>query len=189
MKINVACVVLAAGQSRRFGSNKLLHVLASGEVILRQTLQRYLQVFDSITLVVSLDHEQLKDHLADMPIRLVVCENSDAGMSQSLIAGLTENLAADATLIALADMPYVKPSSIREIVDELREDNIVQPVYQKQGGNPVGFGHQFYPDLLSIKGDQGGKQVLKDHAGVVRLLPVNDLGIHHDIDRPEQVLD
>ncbi len=189
MNTKVACVVLAAGQSRRFGSNKLLHVLANGEVILRQTLQSYLQVFDSITLVVNPNYEQLIEHLADLPIRLVVCETSDAGMSQSMIAGLTENLDAGATLIALADMPYVQPSTVRKIVDELQEDNIVQPVYKEQGGNPVGFGKQFYTELMSIKGDKGGKQVLLDRASVVRLLPVSDSGIHHDIDRPEQVLD
>ena len=56
-------------------------------------------------------------------------------------SGLVNNW--HACLVCLADMPFIKIETYRSLASQLNQDNIVIPFYQKQAGNPVGFGRLF----------------------------------------------
>jgi molybdenum cofactor cytidylyltransferase len=56
------------------------------------------------------------------------------------------------------------------------------PVQAGRRGNPAGFARKVWPRLMALKGDQGARPLL-DSLGAIDI-PVDDPGIHRDIDVP-----
>lgn len=186
--LNVACIVLAAGSSSRFGSNKLRHRLPSGQTVIEQTIAQYLKVFSEITLLVRYADSELKQVFGSSRINVVTSAHADQGMSQSLIEGVRANSNADAWMIALGDMPYLKETTIVALKNASSPDSIVQPIYLARPGNPVAFGRDFYSELIAVEGDKGGRHLIQKHQSQLIKIEVDDPGIHLDIDRPSDVL-
>jgi len=196
----IAVILLAAGQSTRFGSQKLQHRLPNGNTLLATTLTQYQAVFTNVTVVVNESTQTALAHgttQANGSIKTVLSTTSEKniinGMSQSLIAGVKSQASADAWLIALADMPYIKPNTLQRLAEPATAHNIVVPVIKhndkqaSQRGNPVIFGHDFKQDLLSLSGDVGAKQVINTHSQALVKVAVDDLGVLHDIDTPSDI--
>lgn len=184
---HVAVVVLAAGQSSRFGNQKMSHFIGNGKTILRTGIEQYQKVFSHITVVISND-ANVKREMAKLKVNVVVLNDPTKGMSQSLIAGIQSQANADAWLIALGDMPYIKTQTLTELVDPSTRNNIVVPVCSGRRGNPVIFGCDFQKGLLSLQGDVGAKKLLNSNQLSLLEVPVDDIGVLHDIDHPEDVL-
>lgn len=182
-------LLLAAGFSRRFGGIKLKALLPDGSTIFRKTLQNILQATDEILVV---GRKELRDDGAydGFPASdeqtLVLCEDAEAGMGQSLAFGI-EHLPGhwQSVLVCLADMPFIKPSTLIELMQNSREDRILIPVFDQQRGHPVSFGRQFFNELAQSHGDTGGRHLIRDHAQQVVEWPTDDRGILLDIDTPE----
>jgi len=88
---DITCVVLAAGTAQRFGSQKLLHRLDDGNTLLQTTIERYLDVFESINVVVASQLGAVAGSILSPRVRLIENSHSQAGMSQSIIAGVAAN--------------------------------------------------------------------------------------------------
>ena len=184
---HIAVVVLAAGQSSRFGNQKMSHFIGNGKTILRACIEQYQKVFSHITVVISND-ANLKQEMAKLKVNVVVVNDPTKGMSQSLIAGIQSQANADAWLIGLGDMPYVKTQTLTKLAASSTRNNIVVPVCSSRRGNPVIFGCEFQTGLLSLQGDVGAKQLVNTNQLCSLEVSVDDIGVLHDIDRPEDVL-
>jgi molybdenum cofactor cytidylyltransferase len=115
----------------------------------------------------------------------VVCKNAADGMGTSLAAGIKATADADGWVIALADMPFIRPETIRLIAKGIVEGAaIAAPSYQGERGHPVGFARRFRDDLLALNGDEGARQLLKAHPDWITLFEVDDPGVLRDIDTP-----
>jgi molybdenum cofactor cytidylyltransferase len=109
-------------------------------------------------------------------------------MGASLACGVRASRDADGWVIALADMPFVLPSTIVGIVQALRDGApIAAPVHGGARGNPVGFAREYCAELTGLSGDVGAKHILRRDAARVVPVPVEDAGIHRDIDTPESL--
>jgi len=183
----ISVVILAAGRSSRFGSQKMHYLLKSSKTILTTSIEQYQKAFSHITIVINND-VQLKQLEVELGVNVVIANLSDQGMSQSLIAGIQSQKNADAWLIALGDMPYVKAETLDKLALEATTSNIIVPLYKGRRGNPVLFGSDFQQGLLSLQGDVGAKKLLNKHKLCVLEVPVDDNGVVHDIDYPEDVL-
>jgi molybdenum cofactor cytidylyltransferase len=113
-------------------------------------------------------------------------------MAASLACGVQHAREADGWLIALADMPYVQPSTVAALAKAVGQGASAQnpaaiaaPLYQGRRGNPVAFGHAHLPALLALAGDQGARSILKNNP--VNELTVDDPGILQDIDTPSDI--
>jgi molybdenum cofactor cytidylyltransferase len=146
-----ACVILAAGSSARFGSNKLLHVMPDGRNLLTTTVSKYRSVFEKVVVVVRSLDSLVVDALEPLKVSTVVCEDSAQGMSQSICCGVKAVEHADSILIALADMPFVRISTIALLREVMTPDGIVAPVHCGKRGNPVGFGQTFLNGCWNLK--------------------------------------
>jgi molybdenum cofactor cytidylyltransferase len=109
------------------------------------------------------------------------------GLAESLKAGLAAAPANwRAALIILGDMPYVQVETLRRLADALAEGAAaVVPVQASRRGNPAGFARTAWPSLMALTGDQGARPIL-DSLGAIEI-PVEDPGIHRDLDRPEDL--
>jgi molybdenum cofactor cytidylyltransferase len=183
-------ILLAAGRGRRFDPsgvrNKLLQRLpaagASSELVVVASARILLSVLPKVIAVVPPDDGGVGAALRALGCDVTVCPNADSGMAASLVHAIRHSLpAADAWLVALGDMPFVQPSTIRALSDALAGGAaIAAPVMKGRRGNPVGFGRAHLPALLALEGDQGARGILKAHP-VTEIL-VDDPGIFRDID-------
>lgn len=187
MGATVAAVLLAAGQSQRFGANKLLQPLLPNMSVLEVAIDKYLRVFSTLSVVLPESHQGTFSALPGLlqpGVRTITCAEASAGMSQSLRAGVAANLQSDACLIGLADMPFVQIETLRAIKEQISADGIVQPAYKEQAGHPVAFGRAFFAELMGLEGDQGGRVVIQQNLQQRVLLETQDHGVIFDIDRP-----
>ena len=189
--LKVCGILLAAGSSQRFKQqkNKLLHPLANGMPMALIAANNLKAVVDEVCVIVDPDDKDLNGLFNSNPGFYVV-ENTEAhqGMGASLACGVSACRHADAWIIALADMPFIKPQTILAVKDALSHgSSLVVPVYSGKWGHPVGFGKEYLASLLNLCGDKGGIKILKNNERKIDFIEVNDNGIVLDIDTVEQL--
>jgi molybdenum cofactor cytidylyltransferase len=187
--MSIAGLILAAGQSPRFGSDKRQALLPDGRCMLEAVITCYRQVFDKV-LLVARDDDPFAQQLADIHgVELVVNEQADLGMGHSLACGAQALLAHEelsGVVIGLADMPAVSPATLMDVSQTLagRMQPVV-PVYQGHLGQPRGLPRKWFDALSRLIGDQGARQLLDWRQAVP--VHVNDPGILQDVDTPQDM--
>ena len=185
MAANICGILLAAGASRRFGSDKLLHRLAGGTSVAAAALASLRAAVPHVIAVVRPGATALADSLSDAGATVILCANADEGMGASLAAAIGASGDAAGWVIALADMPYIRPQTIEKVAASLAAGAaIVAPAYRGERGHPVGLSARFRPQLQALRGDAGARDLLKQHAGLIELIEVDDPGVRRDIDTP-----
>jgi len=182
----IRAILLAAGSSSRFGSNKLLHKINGVEIAVLSA--RNLAAALPNALAVIKPDAQLESVLRAAGCDIVVCENADEGMGVSLACAVRAGAGADGWIVALADMPFIKPSTITLIAEHVtRGAAVAAPVYRRRRGHPVCFSRSLCDELLSLKGDEGARGIFQRHAGPHSLVEVDDPGVLRDIDTPADI--
>ena len=184
--MRVAALLLAAGSASRFGSDKLLHALPHEVPIAVQSARHLRAVFTrDVYAVVRPDSQRLADLLRAEGCEVAVCENAAEGMGASLACAVLAAGRADAYLVALADMPFIRPSSIAAVRDALLKGAaLAVPYFRARRGHPVGISSRFSDRLAQLRGDEGAKRLLAEHASEIVKIPVGDPAVLRDIDTP-----
>lgn len=182
-------ILLAAGESRRYGSHKLVAPLASGVTVGIQSLRNLRAVLDDVIVVVRPDDRALIRQMEHEPVSIVPNHRATEGLGASIACGVVAAAHADAWLIALGDMPSLQTETLRSLVSALQHGcDLVAPVYQGRRGHPVGFGRAYSPELLTLTGDTGARHILTRHAEHLTMLTSDDPGVLFDIDLPSDRL-
>ena len=188
----IGALILAAGFSQRFGSDKRLYRRAPGKPpMLVETLEKYADAFDMCFVVVRLDDgevAQLIEANFGNKVRILMSEDSSLGMGASLACGVRHIIAEHSELQALfvghGDMPFVRTGTLqrlREIMGGLSHA-ILRPEFNGVPGHPVGFAHEFLNEISRLTGDAGAKTVLESHPNAVRSFDFEDPGVCLDLD-------
>jgi len=186
-------ILLAAGYSKRFGSNKLLQALPAGTPdagtpIALAAARHFIEALPESIAVVRPRAQKLSGILRNAGCNTVVCKNAGEGMGTSLAAGVRAAPDAEGWIVALADMPFIRPETIRAVVSALRKGAaIAAPSFRGERGHPVGFARRFYDELSSLHGDDGARRLLGLHPESVTLLETDDPGVVRDIDQPSDL--
>jgi molybdenum cofactor cytidylyltransferase len=185
---SIVGILLAAGASRRFGADKLTHILPDGDLVAVRACRNLLDGTDEVLAVVRPGSEVLAALLQAEGAEVRICTDAEQGMSASLVFGILARPEAAGWLIALADMPWIAPTTIRKVAEALRLGaTIAAPSWQGRRGHPVGFSRVLGPDLTALKGDEGAKVVLQAYLEQLHLVECDDPGILQDIDKPEDL--
>ena len=187
--------MLAAGASRRFGSDKLLHPVSLRGVTLplaAHSLLPWLEMFAQITVVVRPGAESfcsaLETELGESKaarIDWIECANAAQGMASSLVCGVRANHDAAGWLIGLADMPAVPAAAIAGVRDALSAGaTLAAPSHSGLRGHPVGFASHYRDELLALQGDNGARRLLERDRAKITEIMIGDAGIFADIDVP-----
>jgi molybdenum cofactor cytidylyltransferase len=180
---NIWGILLAAGNSTRFGTHKLLHPLADGTPVGVVAARRLLHALPNSIAVVREHDAELIELLAAEAIGIVINPDPARGLGSSLACGVGATATASGWVIALADMPGIQPKTIQGVTCLLQAGApVAAPVYRGERGHPVGFSHVFRPELERLAGDQGAREILIGHAEEVQHFEVDDSGILIDID-------
>ena len=195
----VVGLLLAAGRGRRFaaaagpGADKLTAAL-DGVPVARRALDALAAGCDAI---VAVHRPAAPGALLDAlrGARLVVAPRADDGMGHSLaqaaLAAMEDG--ADAVLVLPADMPWVRPETVRRIAEAAREGPpsvratriVVPTLADGRRGHPVAFGAAHLDALAALTGDRGARALLG--AASTTPLPTDDAGILRDVDTPSDL--
>jgi molybdenum cofactor cytidylyltransferase len=186
--LNVVGLLLAAGSATRFGSDKLRHELPHGVSIAVQSARHLRLEIQRVVAVVRPGSDELVTNLKKEGCEIAVCENAAEGMGASLACAARAAGEADGYLIALADMPFLRRTTIAAVRDALAAGApLAAPYFRARRGHPVGLAGRFFQELLSLGGDEGAKHLLVRHEKSLIKIPVGDPGALRDIDRPEDL--
>lgn len=181
--MKIVGLLLAAGSASRFGSDKLLHLLPHGVPIAAQSA-RHLRPEVARVVAVTRSHE-IKNLLEQEGCEAVLFERADEGMGASLACAARAAGPADGYLVALADMPFIRRTSIAAVREALEKGaRLAAPYFRGRRGHPVGIAGMFFESLLDLHGDQGAKGVLRENEGRLVKVAVGDPGVIRDIDTP-----
>ena len=186
--MNIIGLLLAAGSASRFGSDKLRHELPHGVAIAVQSARHLKTQITRIIAVVRPGSAELLDALRQEGCEAVVCNDAGEGMGASLACAVRAAGAADGYLVALGDMPFVRPTTIAAVRDALAAGALIAaPYFRSRRGHPVALSGNFYKELSALRGDEGAKKLLAANEQRIVKIPVGDPGVIRDIDRPEDL--
>ena len=160
-------IVLAAGRGERFAAS-------GGTVHKLQALLAGKRVIDHVLNAVK---------ASGLAYHVVEADRSRPGMGDSIAAGVKATASATAWLILPADLPLIRPSTLRSVAFA-PTSAITVPMYQGQRGHPVRFGLECAPSLLNLQGNQGAAQLIRAQTATdsIALLNVDDAGCVFDVD-------
>ena len=180
-------VVLAAGESRRMGTQKLLLPFGGTtviEAIVRAALD---SEADATVVVLGADRERVRDLLKSYPLVFAVNEDYRLGMLSSIQAGFRAlPNDAEAAVVMLGDQPAVPARVLDALIRAFRERRrgIAVPVHAGRRGHPVLVGAKYKDEVLGLDPEIGLRQLLRAHPEDVLEVAVPDAAVLEDIDRP-----
>ena len=182
-------ILLAAGRGTRFGGEKLLARLSSGDVAgepIGVVALRHLRLsVPEVVAVIRDDDRALAAELGANGARVVRCANADDGMGASLACGVRATAQAGGWIVALADMPWIAPATIERIAAAVAAGApVAAPFHGGERGHPVGFGAACYAELAALTGDEGAKAIVAAQRDRIVRIDVDDAGILRDVDTP-----
>jgi molybdenum cofactor cytidylyltransferase len=185
----VVGILLAAGKGERFGGDKLLAQLGDGEAPIAVVACRHLgAALRDVIAVVRPGDTLLAQQLSRAGASIVVAEHARDGMGASLAAGVGAAPQTSGYVVALADMPWIEPATIRGVAAAIEAGaSIAAPSYRGQRGHPVGFASLHRDALLLLRGDEGAKKLVAQHREALKLIDTNDPGVLRDVDTPRDL--
>lgn len=182
---DVVGILLAGGYGRRYGSDKRWVAIGGCPMALVAAANLQGQV-NRVVAVVRPDDGPLAQRFATAGVAALATPRACEGMGGSLAAGVAAVPEASGWVIALADMPFIRPETIARVSAALRAgDPLVAPRYRGRRGHPVGFGAEFFARLAALTGDRGARDVIAAEAHRLRSVPGEDPGVLQDVDRPD----
>jgi molybdenum cofactor cytidylyltransferase len=185
----IAALLLAAGQSRRMGTNKLLAEI-DGRPMVARTAQRLLASrARPIVAVLGNQADQVDAALGKLPVERVRNPAFADGLSTSLksgLAALPDEI--DGVIVCLGDMPLVAGRDLDRLIaafNPLEGRAIVVPTRRGKRGNPVLWAKRFIPEMAELAGDVGAKHLIGEHAELVCEVEMDNDSVLVDIDTPD----
>ena len=188
----IGCVILAAGNSSRFGANKLLAKFRGGPLIAR--------AFGAIppelspqTVAVT-QYEAVEALARESGFACVRNDAPELGISRSIRLGtealLSRRAELDGILYLVADQPLLTRETVLRLLEAFRThpDRIVVPAAEGRQGNPCIFPKDLFPALQALSGDRGGKQIIRAHPDRVLTVEVPGEALD-DVDTVEALRD
>lgn len=200
-------LILAAGRSSRFGSDKRQAHLPGGLSLLETVIRAHREVFETVWVLTREQDEFAARLCRALGVRQLPCAAADQGLGSTLAAGIQAVEARDAlaerrdppsveaVVLSLADMPGVRPATLYALAERFAATGqAVAPIYAGPSGPTVRAGQighprivprAYWPALRGLNGDQGARQAVDWQQA--QLVPSSDAGVLLDIDRPEDL--
>jgi molybdenum cofactor cytidylyltransferase len=187
---NLACVLLAAGGSRRLGRPKQL-VRYKGRPLLAHAIAAARGALPRSPLIVVVGADSVRVSLSlrrsGRGARVVMNSDWQAGMATSLRAGLAAlPHTAAAALVLLVDQPRVNAAALERLVAAWRRRPGVPAAarYNGRPGVPAILPRRQWRELRRLHADEGARAVLRDSRGVT-LVDLPEAAL--DVDTPADV--
>ena len=185
---DLSLIMLAAGNSRRFGSNKLLYEIGGVPMYLRTLykLQKAASELGNCEIIVVTQYEEIAAKAQESGARVLINPHPERGISSSMQIGLAAAQESSACLFTVSDQPWLTTETIVNLVHKFQSEQkgMACTILNNKTGNPCIFSRKYYQELQEITGDKGGKQIINRHPDDVTYLEMKDARELVDIDTP-----
>ena len=184
----ICAIVLAAGESRRMGSQKLLLPFGATTVIGRVVDQLLQSVIDKIFVVTGHNAGKIAEQLSARAVTIVDNPDYPSGMLSSVRCGLRAlPRECQAVMVVLGDQPSITTNLIDDLVQafNMNHKGIVVPVFQNRRGHPILLSTRYRDEILSQYDGAGLRGLLHAHPDDVLELAAPAPSILSDMDYPE----
>lgn len=179
---DTAIILMAAGIGRRFGGNKLLAPF-HGRPLWEYAWERAVEAKKELGIQVLMVSGY--QPLLQAPEVIPVCNDLPLlGASHTVRLGVkeAEKLGMQYAVFMVSDQPMLKTSSLKRLIEAREPGKIVCLSKDGRAGNPVVFHRDFFPELLALTGDRGGKMVMHRHMDAVKWVEADEMSELTDID-------
>jgi molybdenum cofactor cytidylyltransferase len=187
---SIACIILAAGQSRRMGKTNKLLAAIDGKPMVRWAAEAALASSARPVFVV-LGHEADKVRAALTGLDLTFVENPDyaQGIASSVKRGIAALPAsADGAVVCLGDMPRIGARQIDRLIaayNPVESRALCIPTWRGKRGNPVLIGKRFFAEMQALTGDVGARPLISQYPELTCEVAMDDDAVLVDIDTPQ----
>lgn len=181
-------VILAAGESRRMGTQKLLLPFGDATVVEAVVRTALTSGIDRAVAVLGADRVAVQAKLEPSGVDFAVNERFADGMLSSIQTGFRAlPPEAEAAVIMLGDQPFLPPPVVDAVVRGYRESlkGIVIPVFRTRRGHPVLVDLKYRDEVLALDPADGLRRLMRTHAEDIAEVEVDDANILRDLDTPE----
>jgi molybdenum cofactor cytidylyltransferase len=187
-KLSLGAVLLAGGESRRFGADNKLLMPVGGAPLLAKVAQEILAAgIDELIVVTGAEDRAYREALGGLDVRLAHNPAWKEGLGGSIAAGIAAlSPAHPGAFVIPADMPNLTHAMLARLADAFRGTPgppVVVPVTASGGQrNPVLWPRRHFPKLCVLSGPAGGKSLLDTLAGERLDVAFEDESVFADID-------
>lgn len=180
----IGIVILAAGESARFGGPKQLLKIEGKSFLRRAAHTAVSQDGCKVVVVIGEEIQSLRNEISSLPIEIVVNHDWKIGISSSIKLGLQtlldDETEMDAVIFMLCDQPFVNSDTIAGLTKAYRttQKPIIAARYEDTLGVPALFDRALFAEIMDLRGDVGAKPIIRRHAANV-----------YGVDAPEAFLD
>jgi molybdenum cofactor cytidylyltransferase len=192
----ITCIVLAAGESRRFKGNKLLFEIKKDVTIIELLLKSILaSKVDRILVILGHEAEAVNQKVKNLDRSIQTVLNphyEQGGMSSSIRCGMEKVMKSHAVIITPADIPFIPSEVIDLLIDYYLSNSplIIIPTYQERKGHPILISSELFKHVLKISEEKRGlKEVIELFKEKIVFFPTNYQGILYDIDSDSDILE
>ena len=183
-------ILLAAGQSKRFGDKNKLSAMINNKPLINHILDTLFEIYDPSELIVIVGHEHkiIKNLIFNKDIKILENKDYRNGIGTSIALGMNNlNTDIDGVMIIPADMPYINSKDLINLEKKFMELNcvkVVMPEHNYRTGNPVILPRNYFKTLKSLKDDFGARSLIRKK-DIVTLK--TGFGTIFDIDTKEEL--
>lgn len=186
--MRIACLLLAAGEGKRFGGIKQLACL-NGQTLLQNRIDIIEPLFgDDFYIVLGAHYQTILEALSNQK-KTIFNAHWQRGIGTSISAGckyLSNREDYDGIMITLADQIDLKQRDFEKLLRVFDGSSIVAAFYQNAPGVPVIFPPRFYYLLNKLEGDKGAKKLLIQNKKDVTCIPIKAAEL--DVDTPKDLV-
>ena len=160
-------ILLAAGESKRFGDKNKLSAIINGKAIINHILDTLFDIYDPSELIVIVGHEHkiIKNLIYNKDIKIFENINYRKGIGTSIALGVNNlDTEIDGVMIIPADMPYICSKDLVNLENKFMELNcvkVVMPEHNYRIGNPVILPRKYFDTLKNLKDDFGARSLIR----------------------------
>lgn len=186
-QLSIGCVILAAGNSIRYGKNKLFARIGGKTLIERAFAAVPADQLCAVAVVTQ--YERVAALAESRGFTHIINRHPERGQSHSVSLGTAAlKDTCDGILYLVADQPWLKRESVSRMLDLFCDhpDSIVSMSSSGRRGNPCVFPKAYFDELCLLSGDRGGRAVIERHMDHLVLFEVDKTELT-DVDAPEDI--
>ena len=160
-------ILLAAGESKRFGNKNKLSEMINRKPMINHILDTLFEIFDPDELIIIVGHEHriIKNLIFNKKIKILENLDYKRGIGTSISLGVKHlETDIDGVMIIPADMPYINSKDLINLEKKFMELNckkVVMPEHNSRIGNPVILPRIYFNILKNLKDDFGARSLIR----------------------------
>ena len=182
----IEAIIFAAGESLRYGVNKLLLPIGDRPALLHAVHTLRVAGVDEVTLITGVYHEEIQQAFVGEKVRIIFNPQYKQGMSSTVRFSVEHIRQNSASIFFLpGDVPLFSERTIKAMVQQNLKHRIVIPMYHKKKGHPVLLDRKIAKECLDADLEMPLYEVIRKHQNEVYFLDCDDQGVVLDIDTSE----